>query len=240
MSSKILETFTTIRNTKVEFVEDSKFGTICYMNGQIQSATLDEKLYHKFFSDIASAYTENTKDVLIIGGGEGCLAREILAHKTVRNVTMVDWDKEVIDVFKSPKYANLWAGESTWTDPRLRVDIDDAWLWTKNNKARFDLIFVDLFDPETSFEGLERWENLLVQLRGLLNLGGTMVVYCGMSGEDVYQETDMILNSGEFWRGIEINGTQNKFKEISRYQVNVPSFEGEAVFIKAENYLGLF
>ena len=67
-----------------------------------------------------------------------------------------------------------------------------------------------------------------------------MVVYCGMSGEDVYQETDMILNSGEFWRGIEINGTQNKFKEISRYQVNVPSFEGEAVFIKAENYLGLF
>jgi spermidine synthase len=237
----------TSRNTKITFVEDTKHGTVCYMNDIVQSATSDEKVYHRFFSDLAiENHKNNDSNVLIIGGGEGCLARELLKYKSVKNITMVDWDKDVIDLFQSQKFVDKWAGKSTWSDSRLKVIIADAWEWTKRpeagpepgSSAKYDIILVDLFDPKISLDELERWEKLLIQLRGLLAVGGTLVVYCGMMGEDVYQETEFFLNCGEFWRGMEISGTDRQFREMSGHHIHIPSFEGNAVFLKAGGYLG--
>lgn len=250
MDAILHQPFITSRNTKINFVENSIYGTVCYMNDLVQSATSDEKIYHQFFTDLAiENHKNNESNVLIIGSGEGCLARELLKYKTVKNITMVDWDKDVVEIFQSPKFVDKWAGKSTWSDLRLKVIIADAWEWTKRTELgtgtglrsteKYDMILVDLFDPKTSLDELERWEKLLIQVRELLAIGGTLVVYCGMMGEDIYQETKFFLNCGEFWRGIEISGTDRRFLQISYHQVHIPSFEGNAVFLKADGYLGL-
>lgn len=225
----------TNKKTTVKIYEDEKFGTVCLMNGQIQSATRDEKIYHEFFSGLVK--NKSCERVLILGSGEGCLAREMLKRKDVKQVIMVDWDPDVLELFKNKKYSKLWAGETTWKDERLKVEIADAWEWTRKKVTNgFNVILVDLFDPEKSIDSLEKWEKLMLQLRELLRKDGILVAYCGMKGNDIYDETKIFLNSGEFWRGIEIFGTGMRFQHITRNQVFVPSFEGEAVFICAEGF----
>lgn len=235
------ESFETTRGTLVEFYEDSQFGMVCQMNGIIQSATSDEKVYHKFFSNLSLVSPLDKKDIsaLIIGSGEGCLARELLAHNTIKHITMVDWDEDIVDTFRNSPYVDKWGGKDTWSDSRLNVVIADAWEWIKTARAKYDIILIDLFDPSKTSEGLCEWEKLLVGTRNLLNVGGTIVVYCGMSGEDVYQETKEFLDCGEFWRGIKISDDNfcKLFSNISKHQVHVPSFEGEAMFLNASGYL---
>lgn len=234
---KHLETILTSRGTLVEFFEDPKYGIVCSMNGLVQSTTSDEKIYHNFFTNLGLSSAFRTDiSALIIGSGEGCLARDLLTDTRIKHITMVDWDKDVVDKFQSSSYVEKWAGKSTWQDSRLNVEIADAWQWTEQAKSQFDIIFIDLFDPENTLDGLEKWENLLVQTKKLLNKGGTLVVYCGIDKEDVYQETELFLNFGEFWRGIEISGGNSHFNKITKHYLNVTSFEGDAVFLRASGY----
>ena len=87
--------------------------------------------------------SENVKSVLIIGGGEGATAREVLKWP-VTKVDMYDWDKDIINLFKK-KYPQ-WA-KGAWNDKRLSIFHDNIFeRIVKPPQTTYDTIIIDLFD----------------------------------------------------------------------------------------------
>jgi len=112
--------YSTEKDTMVRIIDSQQFGKVCLMDGVVQSATSDEKIYHGFLANLGLA--SRPKKVLIVGSGEGCLARDVLAADYVESVWMVDWDKDVIRIFSQTDWVvDAWAGKTTWADPRLRI-----------------------------------------------------------------------------------------------------------------------
>jgi spermidine synthase len=241
-----LSAFITRRGTRVEFFQDSEFGYVCLMDGKVQSATSDEAVYHKYLANLGRVYESEPKPepqpeperVLIVGSGEGCLAREVLARSNVKEVVMIDWDEEVVDAFRT-KW-KMWAG-TVWEDPRLKVEIADIWeVLNRVDSAhmwKFDCILVDLFDLGKDDEDMERWENLMGGLANWLNPCGTLAAYCGMAGEDVAAETVAYLSGGGYWRrGIPCSGTGTGgiLENVETAKIHVASFGGDAVFVRGK------
>jgi len=128
-----------------------------YLNGRLQFSSSDEHIYHSYLVMPALAASARQDNVLIIGGGDGLALRDVLTWQP-DHVTLVDLDKELIDIFKNPDNylpQRLATQLSTLVDGSLtdeRVDIinDDAFLAVdqliKQGKY-FDTIIVDLPDP---------------------------------------------------------------------------------------------
>ena len=99
-NATIVDSIHTKRDTHVEMVERPNWGVACYMNNAIQSCELDEAIYHEALVHPAMACVYQPKRVMIIGGGEGATAREVLKWPTVEQVDMYEWDQEVVQLFQ--------------------------------------------------------------------------------------------------------------------------------------------
>ena len=95
---------------------------VLLLDGKLQSAEADERVYHECLVHPAMLHHPNPKKVFICGGGEGSTAREVLKHKSVEKLTMVDIDKVVCDFCEK----HLEDNAETFKDPRLELIIDDA------------------------------------------------------------------------------------------------------------------
>ena len=123
----IIDAVITQRGTLVEMKQTAVYGMACYMDGQLQSTEADEKAYHEGLVGMALLSVTSTAshplNVLILGGGEGATAREVLRSRAVHHVDMVDWDEEVVRLFQ--KSYPQWA-QGAWSDPRLHLHFEDA------------------------------------------------------------------------------------------------------------------
>ena len=116
-----------------------------YLNGELQFSTRDEYRYHEALVHPA-LQGSGARSVLVLGGGDGLAVREVLAHASVREVTVVDLDPAVTTLFaQRPELVALNRG--ALTDPRVRVVNADAGRWLETDTRRFDAILVDLPDP---------------------------------------------------------------------------------------------
>lgn len=126
-------------------VADSySFGRCLVLDGEMQSAQLDEFIYHEALVHPAFILHPHPKKVVILGGGEGATLREILKHKSVTNVKMVDIDGEVVEFSK--KHLSLWH-EGSFYSARAEVLIADAKKFVEETEEKFDLIVSDLPSP---------------------------------------------------------------------------------------------
>ncbi|MBZ9572224.1 polyamine aminopropyltransferase [Patescibacteria group bacterium] len=128
---------------KIEIFKTEEFGKILALDGLIQLSTKDEFVYHEMLVHPAMFYHQNPKRVLIIGGGDGGVLREV-AKYPVKEIFLVDLDKKVIEVSK--KYLpSLSTG--AFKDKRLKIFNENALKFIKNYKNFFDIIIDDLTDP---------------------------------------------------------------------------------------------
>ena len=118
-NASIKDSIETSRGTKVEMVERPQWGLACYMDNSIQSALIDEKIYHEALVHPVMLSVKERKRVMIIGGGEGATAREVLKWSDVKEVDMFEWDRDVVELFRN-KYSQ-WA-QGAWDDPRLMIN----------------------------------------------------------------------------------------------------------------------
>lgn len=131
---------------------------IVYLDGVMQSRRYGEAAYHESLVHPAMFANENPQYVAIIGGGEGATLREILKHDTVKQVTMIEIDKGMVDM--SREYLPEWSDcsdivgstDSCFDDPRVRVYYQDAIAWFIDNftpgnendtENDFDVIIMD-------------------------------------------------------------------------------------------------
>jgi len=125
-------------------VETGAYGRALVLDGKWQSCTGDEFLYHEPLVQAPMLVHGAPRRVLILGGGEGATAREVLRWKTVEHVTMIDIDREVVDACRKHLAA---MHQNAFDDPRLEVVIQDALEYLDNTEQSWDVIISDLSDP---------------------------------------------------------------------------------------------
>jgi len=119
------------------------WGNILALDGVIQCSERDEFSYQEMLTHIPMCAHPNPKKVLVIGGGDGGVLREVAKHKCVEEIVICEIDEMVLEVSKKwlPKMA---AG---YDDSRVKVNIGDGCAFLANSKNEYDVIIVDSSDP---------------------------------------------------------------------------------------------
>lgn len=120
------------------------FGRTLVLDDKTQSTEVDEFVYHEALVQPCMIAHPGPRAVFVAGGGEGATIREVLRHRSVEKVVMVDIDREVVEVCK--KYLpNHHQG--SFDDPRLELIHDDALKYLEETPQRFDVAIIDVPDP---------------------------------------------------------------------------------------------
>lgn len=158
-------------------VEAGAYGKALVLDGKWQSCVSDEFIYHEALVHPAAIACQSLRRVLILGGGEGATAREVLRWRSVEQAVMVDIDAEVVDACRE-HLAEMHQG--AFDDPRLEVKIADATHVLDQSDREWDLIISDLTDPIESGPSFALFTKEYFQtLQRALAPGGCVVVQAG-------------------------------------------------------------
>lgn len=116
-----------------------------FIDGNVQFSSMDEYRYHEALVHIPMAKAEKKDKVLVLGGGDGLAVRELLKYEDTR-ITLVDLDKEIVELSKTnAQIAKLNA--NSLSNKRVNIVIGDGYSFLEKNKEKFDVIIVDFPDP---------------------------------------------------------------------------------------------
>ena len=195
---------------RLRVFENAKLGRVLTLDGVVQTTTGDEYMYHEMLSHVPILAHGAAKRVLIIGGGDGGMAREVLRHRTVEHVTMVEIDAGVVDFSKEflPTIS-----DGAFDDPRLELVISDGAAFVRETEQKFDVMIVDSTDPIGPGEVLFT-DTFYDHCRSLLSDNGIIVTQNGVP----------------FMQGDELTGTMRAFKALFAdwgcYLTHVPTYAG--------------
>lgn len=135
----------------VRILQTYAYGKMLAIDNMVMCTEKDESHYHEMITHPAILTHGNIKRALVIGGGDGGTVREILRHKSVEEVVMVEIDEVVVEASKQ----FLPSISCAFKDPRLTLKIEDGIEYVKSAPDEsFDLIIVDGSDPVGPAEGL--------------------------------------------------------------------------------------
>lgn len=141
--SKILYRSRTAVQDLVIF-ENPYFGRILALDGVIQTTERDEPCYHEMLAHVPILSHGDVREVLIIGGGDGGVLRDVLKHKSVNRATMVEIDRGVVDM--CAEYMPSLS-DGAFDNTRADIVIADGVEFVKETDRRFDVIVIDSTDP---------------------------------------------------------------------------------------------
>jgi spermidine synthase len=135
---------------RIDVFESQEFGKFVALDGDIVFSEKDEFIYDEMVTHVPMAVHPCVKRVLIIGGGDGGVAKELLQYTSIESIDVVETDKLFVDVCKDI-FPEVACGLS---DPRVKVYYDDGLRFLRNKKEEYDLIINDSTDPFGHTEGL--------------------------------------------------------------------------------------
>lgn len=159
----------------MEIHQTEQFGKLLRLDGFFMTSEKEEFVYHETMVHPALCAQKNPRQVLIIGGGDGGAAEEVLKHPSVERVTLVELDPEVI--VASKKHLQQ-VHRGVFDHPKLSVFCEDGLQFIANDQGRYDHIVLDLPDPLGPAELLYE-EDFLRNCKKLLNPGGTLNIHTG-------------------------------------------------------------
>jgi spermidine synthase len=128
---------------KLDMVETEEFGNMLILDGMVMTTQKDEFVYHEMVAHVPLFTHPNPENVLVVGGGDGGVIREVLKHPSVKKATLVEIDGKVIEYSK--KYLPEIAGKLD--DPRVEVKVDDGFMHIAQSENEYDVIMVDSTEP---------------------------------------------------------------------------------------------
>jgi len=128
---------------KIEVYETENVGRALFLDDIEQFSEFDEIEYHRTMTEIPVSIHGKPNNILIIGGGDGGIARECLKYDNIKSIDQCEIDEEVVSVCK--KYFPQMA--SSFDDSRVNLTIDDAKDFVKSINKKYDIILVDSTDP---------------------------------------------------------------------------------------------
>ena len=198
---------------KVEVLDSELFGRSLILDGKTQSTERDEHIYHETLVHPAMLCNPEPKQAFIGGGGEGGTLREVLGHKSVKRVTMVDLDSEVVALCREylPNHH-----KGSFDDPRTSLIHQDARSYLQNTSDYYDVIILDLVDPlEGGTAAMLYTQEFYAIAKARLNPGGVLVTQSGPAG---------LLNYTECFTTI-FNTLGSLFAHTTAIQVHIPAFQ---------------
>lgn len=196
-----------------------------YLNGNLQFSTRDEYRYHEALVWPVLGRVGNPASVLILGGGDGLAAREILQDRRVRHITLVDLDPEMTHLFRdTPQLARL--NQGSLSSPRMTIHNADAFRWVREARGPYDAIIVDFPDPTEFSLGKLYTESFYREVARLLAANGVMTV----------QSTSPLIAPRSYWTvasTLEAAGLSTR-----GYHAYVPSFGEWGFTLAAHSPIG--
>lgn len=163
------------RYQTLEMMDTPSFGRVMRLDNCFMTSERDEFFYHECMAHPAAIAHPHPKQALIIGGGDGGLAEELLKHRTLERVVLAELDEAVIAASKAGLEA---VHRNVWEDPRLHVEIGDGMAFIDQTSEQFDLLMLDLTDPDTPAGSL--YETAALQrMQRVLAPGGALVLHLG-------------------------------------------------------------
>ena len=216
----------------VVIAESPTYGKVLFLDGELQSSSSDEAIYHEHLVHplLASLSGIPNKKVLVVGGGEGATVREVLrwSADAVASVDWVDIDGDLVELCQ--KHLE-WADNSVHNDSRLMFCPDDINSFLDRTPGLYDAIILDLPDPDVemlneagAMSDALYGPRFRERLMSHLALGGGIVTHCGpiRPGADT-----VACGMGMVW----IKEQLFKGMEVFPYHVCIPSFQGEWGFM---------
>lgn len=197
-------------NQHVAVVENGTFGRALYLDGVLQTTERDEFIYHEMLAHLPILAHGSATNVLIIGGGDGGMLEEVLKHRSIESVTMVEIDPSVVAMCR--EHLPSISGDA-FDDPRLDLLFADGVDFVRTTEKRFDVAIIDSTDPigpgevlftETFYQGGKR----------VLKDGGVLVTQNGVP----FVQGDELTQSVRLLRGL--------FADASCYMATVPGYVG--------------
>lgn len=172
---------------RIDVFDSVEFGKVVALDGEIVFSDKDEFIYDEMVTHVPMAVHPNVKNVLIIGGGDGGVARELLRYESIESIDVVETDVMFVDVCRDmfPDVAKALE------DSRVRVYYDDGLRFLRNKLAQYDLIINDSTDPFGHTEGLFTKEFYGSCFKALREDG--IMVY--QHGSPFYKEDEMACRS---------------------------------------------
>ena len=170
----------------VEVMDGATFGRTLVLDGKTQSTEVDEFAYHEALVHPSMIAHPNPKSVFVAGGGEGATIREVMSHRSVEQVVMVDIDKQVVDLCREylPNHH-----QGSFDDPWLELHHMDALEFLEDTSLRFDVVIIDVPDPlEAGPAYLLFTQEFYSLLKERLRPGGLMVAQSGPTGPAFYEQ----------------------------------------------------
>ncbi len=162
---------------KVDIYATKRWGKVLVLDGIIQTTEADEFVYHEMLTHVPMFGCANPRRVMIVGGGDGGILREVLKHD-IEHVDMVEIDRTVVD-YCIEHMPTLNDAGRIYSDPRASLVIEDAFEFIKREKNRYDVILVDSTDPVGAAEVLFS-ETFYHLCRSALNPGGVLALQDGV------------------------------------------------------------
>lgn len=149
-----------------------------YLNGNQQLSTLDEVMYHEPLVHPAMQLGIPKRDVLVLGGGDGCAVREILKYPSVNSITVVDLDSLVTHLAKThPVLTDL--NDSALHHPKVQIEHKDGFTFLEHEAGFYDAIIVDLPDPRSVEINRLYTVEMYQFCRKALRPGGVLITQAG-------------------------------------------------------------
>ncbi len=189
---------------------NKQFGRVMALDGIIQTTEHDEFIYHEMLAHVPIFAHGSARRVLIVGGGDGGMLREVLRHNVVEHVTQVEIDKQVIDMCKRylPNHS-----QGAFDDARVNIVVDDGVEYVNNSDDTFDVIISDSTDPIGPGEALYT-SRFYSGCRRCLREGGLLVTQNGCT----FGQLDEVTTTAK--------RLQPLFTDYTFYSAAIPTYIG--------------
>ncbi|MBL3562863.1 polyamine aminopropyltransferase [Rhodovulum sulfidophilum] len=195
---------------RLRVFDNPSFGRVMTLDGVVQVTEADNFIYHEMLTHVPILAHGAARRVLIVGGGDGGMAREALRHASVEEVTMVEIDAGVVEFCKTYLPG---ISQGAFDDPRLNLVIDDGAAFMRNTQQKYDVIVIDSTDPVGPGEVLFT-DSFYGHAKRALTEGGILVTQNGVP----------------FVQGEELTNSMRAFKALFAdwgcYLATVPTYAG--------------
>lgn len=190
--------------------ENSQWGRVMALDGVIQTTENDEFIYHEALTHTAIFSHPNPKSILIIGGGDGGILREVVKHLFIEQITQVEIDAQVVEMCKTyfPKHS-----QGAFDDARFELVLGDGVDFVNSTAKKFDVIISDSTDPLGPGEVLFT-SRFYEGVKSCLNEGGIFVAQNGVA----LVQPDEVITTAKRLKPL--------FSEVGFYQAAVPTYVG--------------
>lgn len=195
---------------EIMVIRNPYFGQMLILDNVVQLTERDEFFYHEMLTHIVMHSHPDPRKVVVIGGGDGGVVREVLKHKTVEKVYFVEIDEDVINVSRR-YFPNIASGVD---DPRVEIKImDGAEFITKRKLSDIDVVIID----STDIVGFARslfTTDFFTSVRNCLTDKGMFVTH----SESLHFHKDMVIEVQEILKKV--------FPIVDLYTASIATYPG--------------